>query len=350
MKTKFTKLLFSLSMMLLGSFSAYADLNLSAITSTPGCAVGDVICLDVTVASTTTEYMDNITFSFPAGFTAIPTWTDGSGSCNSDTPFNTSPTAAPGGASITTGLASDSNCGIWSNGTYTFCFELTAVDPAGCPADVEITANGDGWNCNGSCTGGGGEYTTEVISAATALPVEVTSFTAEAEAEENKITWLTATESNTEYHIIQRTTNNSNNWMEIGRIRAAGNSNAALRYEMMDVNPMLKSYYRLVTIDFDQSETISDVISVERKANSVEVDVYPNPAITTLNVDFTSVIRESVEISVIDLTGRVVKSYVVEAVEGVNHIEIDLFRYIPGVYFVSLETTSETITRRLIKK
>ncbi len=350
MKTKFTKLFLSLTMMLLFSVSAFADLNVSAVVTSQGCAVGDIICIDINVASTTTEYVDNFFFDFPAGFTAIPNWTDGTGSCGSGIPFGTGPVLAPGAATIITGIVSDSDCGIWSNGTYTFCFTLTAADPAGCPADVTITANGDGYNCDGGCNAGAGEYTSEEILAATALPVEVTSFTAEAKGEENKIVWLTASESNTEFHIIQKSTTNSNNWMEVGRIRAAGDSNSANRYELMDVNPMLKTYYRLVTVDFDQKESISEVISVERDAVAGEIDIYPNPATTTLSIDFSSLVRETVNIKLVDLTGRLVKNYEIEAVEGINNTSIDLFRFIPGVYFVSLETTSETITRRLVKK
>ncbi len=350
MKTKFTKLILSLTMMLFISVNAYADLNIAAVTTTAGCAVGDVICIDVSVSSGTTEYVDNFTFTFPAGFTATPNWTDGTGGCGSNVPANTSPSAAPGGSSIFTGLASDSNCGIWSNGSYTFCFTLTAVDPAGCPADVTILANGDGWNCGGGCNGGGGAYSTETVVAATALPVELSSFTATAEGDENKIVWLTASENNTEFHIIQRSTMGSNRWMEVGRINAAGNANSINRYELMDPEPMLKSYYRLVTIDFDKTETISDVVFVERGSIGGEIDIYPNPATTTLNVDFTSLSNEKVDVKLLDLTGRIVKTYFIDAVEGVNNVSIDLFRYTPGVYFVSLETTSETITRRMIKK
>ena len=68
------------------------------------------------------------------------------------------------------------------------------------------------------------------------LPIELISFIQVESGSVNVLKWITASELNTAYFEVQRSTV-SGNWGAIGRLMAAGNSTAQLKYDFTDNNP-----------------------------------------------------------------------------------------------------------------
>jgi Secretion system C-terminal sorting domain/N-terminal domain of BNR-repeat neuraminidase len=189
-----------------------------------------------------------------------------------------------------------------------------------------------------------------VLSLATgALPVELISFEGTALEKENKLTWATASEENTEWHILERSINGQNNWTEIGRTRAAGTTAEIQRYEMMDKAPVASAYYRLQSLDFDARFEYSKVIQIERKGGVGDMSIYPNPVSNDLNVDFTLDRAEEVTIQIVDLTGKLLSSEVMDAERGLNQRSMNVQHLHSGVYFVTMISTNGNVTKRLVK-
>ncbi len=109
-------------------------------------------------------------------------------------------------------------------------------------------------------------------------PVELVKFTGKLVGNKVELKWETNTEVNNDEFIIERSADKEN-FTEIGRVKAAGNSNVAVNYEHIDAQPLKgMNYYRLKQTETDGTYTYSNIVEVRY---GIEVTgtiyVYPNP-------------------------------------------------------------------------
>lgn len=85
-----------------------------------------------------------------------------------------------------------------------------------------------------------------------ALPVKFLSFTVTASANASLLQWATASEAGADRYEIERSTD-GNNWLRIGVVAAAGNTNVTSNYAYSDRNaPAVAAlYYRIRQVDND---------------------------------------------------------------------------------------------------
>jgi PKD repeat protein len=102
---------------------------------------------------------------------------------------------------------------------------------------------------------------------------------------------------------------------------------------------------------FSISMTGIDIVA--QVESNLEVDymfnLYPNPTIGYVNVE-VGVLSEMAKLSVLDLTGRVVYSEVIESSSSSQLVTIDLATIPTGIYQVSLDTQEGFQNKRLIVK
>ncbi|MEM1216252.1 MAG: M6 family metalloprotease domain-containing protein, partial [Bacteroidota bacterium] len=123
-------------------------------------------------------------------------------------------------------------------------------------------------------------------SSSAILPIDLLTFTGVATDKSNALHWVSSTEQNTDYHEIQRLAPNSNEWKTIGELSAAGWSQEELSYDWEDAHPLPTAYYRIKTVDFDETFSTSPVIEIKRSGGDLTVGrVYPNPVQTQLDVE-----------------------------------------------------------------
>ena len=99
----------------------------------------------------------------------------------------------------------------------------------------------------------------------TALPITLLYFKVRNEGDYNKIMWSTASETNNDYFLIDKTTDGFI-FSPVYKVSGAGNSTNQLYYEINDYivfNGIL--YYRLKQVDFNGEETVYDLISVDNR-------------------------------------------------------------------------------------
>ncbi|MBL0340659.1 MAG: T9SS type A sorting domain-containing protein [Bacteroidetes bacterium] len=86
-------------------------------------------------------------------------------------------------------------------------------------------------------------------------------------------------------------------------------------------------------------------VTINCRVSGVEnLDVYPNPASTNVDVIFNANDKGIASIQLMDLTGRMVYTKTVEALEGRNKITIDVDGYSKGVYLMNV-TKNNAISR-----
>lgn len=79
------------------------------------------------------------------------------------------------------------------------------------------------------------------------------------------------------------------------------------------------------------------------------ISVYPNPANHVLNVDFSATENSSVQVVVLDQTGRQVAFRNIENNKpAVTHFEFDMSTFSNGIYFVKVVNADEVITRKVV--
>ena len=107
----------------------------------------------------------------------------------------------------------------------------------------------------------------------TTLPIELISFTGNSEGIQNRLTWVTATELNTNYFTIQRS-NDGINWSELTTQTGAGTSFTKKSYTVYDKSPAEGlNYYRLLQTDFGgHTEKYSTVAIDNTEIKTVTVD------------------------------------------------------------------------------
>lgn len=170
------------------------------------------------------------------------------------------------------------------------------------------------------------------------LPVELLSFTAKIQKEVVVLDWATASEMNSDFFEVQRSTDGLN-YTELGRVAAAGNSNVLIRYAFNDNQPVRGvNYYRLRQVDIDGTETYSQVRSVNFIPG--KVSVYPNPvAERIVNINMPEA-EEDVTISLLRADGSTVAEPVL-AMSLSGNIEFRLSDAIhPGCYLLRMQSAS----------
>jgi len=116
------------------------------------------------------------------------------------------------------------------------------------------------------------------------LPIELLSFTAAAEDDQVAVKWITASEINSDYFTAEKSIDGKN-FEVIATVPGAGNSFIPLSYSAIDNAPYKgNNYYRLRQTDYDGTETVSSVITINLSEENTHSDngfvkaiVFPNP-------------------------------------------------------------------------
>lgn len=101
------------------------------------------------------------------------------------------------------------------------------------------------------------------IECGTSLPITLISFKGTPMEDYNLIEWITASELNNDFFILQKSLD-ANNFISIGMIDGGGNSNTTLNYDYIDSTPNQITYYKLTQVDFNGLREDSEMIVVLR--------------------------------------------------------------------------------------
>ncbi|MEO0044752.1 MAG: hypothetical protein RL329_4201, partial [Bacteroidota bacterium] len=154
------------------------------------------------------------------------------------------------------------------------------------------------------------------------LPIELTAFDAQnTEGSKNNLTWATASELNNKHFDIERSTDGTT-FHSIGQVKG---NNKPSSYQFVDNQPFATTYYRLRQIDFDGTETLSKVVSVELKGKGKGLAVYPNPVSSLLNVVYT----EGASFQILNLLGQ-------QVLTGKTAAQVDVSALPQGTYILKV--------------
>ncbi len=178
------------------------------------------------------------------------------------------------------------------------------------------------------------------------LPIELLYFHATDQGESVLLNWSTATEKNTDYFLVERSTD-AVQWNPIGKVKAAGNSNSKIDYQLNDSDPLSGlSYYRLKNIDFDNTFQYSNTEVIERENND-EFMVYPNPSNGSFHIRLKHQQKGSAILNVFDATGKLVFTDGLNSESGSMDYEYE--RSLDnGIYYIKIDSNGKPFNYKLI--
>ncbi|WP_045461678.1 glycoside hydrolase family 9 protein [Sporocytophaga myxococcoides] len=138
-------------------------------------------------------------------------------------------------------------------------------------------------------------------------PVRLLEFKGTRENNVTSLSWITASEENSSYFEIQRSTNGKE-FTGIGKVQAAGISSSVLYYTFEDRYPVNGLfYYRLKQVDFDGSHELSKIVTVSNE-DQTRISLVPNPFLKSSQLSIVSPYNSSYSAYVVDLSGMIVET------------------------------------------
>ncbi|MDW8465776.1 MAG: T9SS type A sorting domain-containing protein [Chloroherpetonaceae bacterium] len=188
-----------------------------------------------------------------------------------------------------------------------------------------------------------------------ALPVELTSFSAQAINNGIRIAWTTASESNNAGFEVQRRSArygiDSEGWQVLGFVKGKGTTAEAQSYSFIDRTASGLVQYRLKQVDFNGTFKYSPIIEVEAGLpQTFELSQnYPNPFNPATVISYQLPVASEVTLQVYDILGRAVATLVKAKQEaGRYQVQFNAGNLTSGLYFYRLQAGNFVQTRKMI--
>ena len=167
------------------------------------------------------------------------------------------------------------------------------------------------------------------------LPVKLLGFNGVYRNQHTLLSWSTENEVNFDHFQIERSSNGSDYSMI--NTTAAKNSLSKESYQVTDDLSTAAGtvyYYRLKMVDKDGKFSYSQVVLVKKDDKGIKgISINPNPVSNGVaTVRMTSANRGSVEIRIMDISGRVMMKQIQNVYEGNNAITLNVNQLLPGIY------------------
>ena len=175
------------------------------------------------------------------------------------------------------------------------------------------------------------------------VPVELTSFTANAQQNGVMLKWVTATETNNMGFEVQRKV--SNDWQKLTFVDGKGNTTKLSHYQYFD-NFKDESFtgklsYRLKQIDFDGTFEYSDVVNIDVDFTPDKYSLaqnYPNPFNPSTKIKYEIPQTSLVVLKVYDVIGNEVATLVnKEQAAGKYQVNFDAKNFSSGIYYYQIK-------------
>ena len=183
-----------------------------------------------------------------------------------------------------------------------------------------------------------------------ALPIKLINFTAIENLGKNILQWKTATEINSAYFNIERSSNGQD-YEVIGTVNAAGFSSVDIDYSFTDVAPLAGlNYYRLAMVDKDNSKEYSNIVFVSTKNNQSLniVTAQLSSGKKSIAITIASNKNQKVNIVLFDANGSMLLNTTVLLQKGLNTINKNTTQLSAGIYYVQLVSTDEKLVKNIL--
>lgn len=162
--------------------------------------------------------------------------------------------------------------------------------------------------------------------------------------------WSTATETNNDYFLIERSSD-LKYFETIGKVNGAGNSYTKKEYSVTDEQPLKGlNYYRLKQTDKDGKFEYSEIKSVGFLRNLMGVSVSPVPSQKDILVSFTTINKSNYVLNIYNPEGKLMLVKFLTGENGINENTIDISELPKGIYQLSLLGENDFERTKFVKE
>ena len=190
-------------------------------------------------------------------------------------------------------------------------------------------------------------------SSNSALPVQVTAFSASVENHSVKLVWTTATEVNSYGFEVEKREMTSVNWMPVGFVSGAGSSSAPHEYSFVETRVSPGRYaYRLRQIDNNGSSGYSGEMEVTTTALPDQCTLeqnYPNPFNPSTEISYQLPVDGYLKLRIFDVLGNEI-AILVDRQEsaGMHRVMWNALGTSSGIYFLRMDSEGFVVTRKMV--
>ncbi|MEP7255349.1 MAG: T9SS type A sorting domain-containing protein, partial [Ferruginibacter sp.] len=179
------------------------------------------------------------------------------------------------------------------------------------------------------------------------LALQLTAFAAHRQNHSIILNWQTASEQNSSYFSIERSSDGFL-FTSIGNKPAAGNSQTSRNYSFTDVTPGKgTNYYRLKQIDLDGKFIYSSIVTVSNKDGSTKTFLAPNPATDHTLLVFSKPTKKML-VTIFTSSGQLVK--IIPIADDQNQQLINVTSLPKGEYTIRITNDEATEVLKLVKQ
>jgi Right handed beta helix region len=181
------------------------------------------------------------------------------------------------------------------------------------------------------------------------LPIKLTDITVTENNGKNILQWKTATESNSDYFNVERSSNGQS-FEVIGRVSATGFSTNDISYSFTDVSPLTGiNYYRLSMVDKDNSSEYSKIVSTSaKKYQSLSIAAAQLPAgKNSIIAAVASTKNQKATLILFDATGRALITEGIALQKGLNTFNRNTGTIPGGIYYLKIFTADENAVKNI---
>jgi hypothetical protein len=179
------------------------------------------------------------------------------------------------------------------------------------------------------------------------LPIKMQNFDCAEIADQTiQIDWETISEINSDYFIVERSSNGLN-WEELKKVDAVGNSSTLQAYKAFDYQAYSPiSYYRLKQVDSDGQFTYSEIRAVRFKTEqNKSLLVYPNPATNQITLKAEEQ-EELSQIRLFNSLGKEVTTFIKLVEKNKTKAILDISNLSAGIYYIQTKTSRKSIQKK----
>lgn len=193
------------------------------------------------------------------------------------------------------------------------------------------------------------EITGDVFECAL-LPVELISLAARLnDSEMVEIEWATSSEIDNDYFLVERSSDGKS-FQELAVVQGSGNTSEVAYYSTLDRAPDSGiNYYRLKQVDFDGSESHSQIVHIDLKKNHT-IKTFPNPTTDQLNITIHGNSSKHGSLQIYNSIGQSIYQKQISGEDNghLNVVEVSDFK--SGIYHLKISLGPNVYTSTFIKE
>lgn len=176
-----------------------------------------------------------------------------------------------------------------------------------------------------------------------ALPLNLLYFKGSLQAQKPLLQWSIAANQNVKYFEIEKSSEGIH-FAAIAHINCLTNNTTTAYNYRDDTYTNSASYYRLRMIDNDGNSSLSNTIFISSR-DKMNLFIFPNPVAEHLYVQLKSDKKETKNLAIADVSGRIILKQTIAINAGMNTISINTNQLAKGTYLLMIDGSGISVEK-----